>query len=251
MAQHVVLARPLGKSIGADRILSGRLFVAKCMSSEANKAVLATFRYRDFRLFWSGSFLAAMGSQFTTVAMAWQIYELTDSAFQVGMLGLARALPQMILLLFAGLLADAMNRRKLMMCTQISLFCTSSMLVLVTFAGKVSPSMLYGATMLLALFSSLEQPSRQSMLPNLVPREHLARALSLNSTQRYVSVIAGPSLAGLILALLGPAACYMLDALSWLAMLAALLLIRTKLAEGAGWRAVSLRSLREGIEFLW
>lgn len=220
------------------------------MLRDTNEAAFAIFRYRDFRLFWAGSFLSAMGTQFTTVAMAWQIYELTNSAFQIGMLGLARALPQIFLLLFAGLLADAMNRRKLMMCTQVALFCTSATLALLTFAGNVSPAILYGATMLLALFTSLEQPSRQSIIPNLVPREHLARALSLNSTQRYVSVIAGPSLAGLMLALSGPAACYMVDALSWLAMLLSLVLIRIKIPEGAGWRAVSLRSLREGIRFV-
>jgi hypothetical protein len=84
-----------------------------------------------------------------------------------------------------------------------------------------------------------------------VPREHLARALSLQSTQRYVSVIAGPSLAGLVLAFSGPAACYTLDALSWVAMLIALLLMRSQISEGAGWRAVSLRSLREGFQFVW
>ena len=221
------------------------------MPPDTNEAVFATFRHRDFRLFWTGSFLAAMGSQFTTVAMAWQIYELTNSAFQIGLLGLARALPQMALLLFAGLLADAVNRRKLMVCTQISLFCTSGMLAVVSFAGNMSPAMLYGATMLLALFTSLEQPSRQSIVPNLVPREHLSQALSLHSVQRYVSVIAGPSLAGLVLAFSGPTACYTLDALSWLAMLAALARMRSQISEGAGWRAVSLRSLREGLQFVW
>ena len=221
------------------------------MPRDSNDAVSAIFRHRDFRLFWTGSFLSAMGTQFTTVAMAWQIYELTNSAFQIGMLGLARALPQIVLLLFAGLLADAVNRRKLMMCTQISLFCTSTMLAVLTFAGNVSPKTLYAATMLLALFTSLEQPSRQSLVPNLVPREHLAQALSLQSTQRYVSVIAGPSLAGLTLAFSGAAACYMVDAFSWLAMLAALALMRTPIPEGGGWRAVSLRSLRDGLKFVW
>ncbi len=221
------------------------------MPPETNNAVWATLGHRDFRLFWTGSFLATIGSQFTTVAMAWQIYELTNSAFQIGMLGLARALPQIVLLLFAGLLADAVNRRKLMMCTQITLFCTSGALALLTFAGNISPAMLYGATMSLALFSSLEQPSRQSIIPNLVPREHLAQALSLQSSQRYVSVIAGPSLAGLVLAFFGPAACYTIDALSWVAMLIALSLMRSQISEGAGWRAVSLRSLHEGLQFVW
>jgi MFS family permease len=211
---------------------------------------LSPFRHRDFCIFWIGSLLSGIGSQFTAVAMAWQIYELTNSAFQIGLLGLARAVPQAILLLVAGLLADAMNRRKLMMCTQIGLFCVSTMLALLTLSGKASAEMLYLATMALALFSSLEAPARQSMIPNLVPRENLPQALALQGTQRYIPIIAGPSLAGLVLAFSGPAACYVVDALSWLAMLISLSLLRTKLQEGAGWRSVSLRSLREGLRFV-
>jgi MFS family permease len=211
---------------------------------------LSPFRHRDFCIFWIGSLLSGIGSQFTAVAMAWQIYELTNSAFQIGLLGLARAVPQAFLLLVAGLLADAMNRRKLMMCTQLGLFCVSTMLALLTLSGKASAGMLYLATMALALFSSLETPARQSMIPNLVPREDLPQALALQGTQRYIPIIAGPSLAGLVLAFSGPAACYMVDALSWLAMLISLSLLRTKLQEGAGWRSVSLRSLREGFRFV-
>jgi MFS family permease len=214
-------------------------------------ALLSPFRYRDFCVFWTGSFLSGIGTQFTTVAMAWQIYEITNSAFQIGLLGLARAVPQIVLLLVAGLLADAMDRRKLMMCTQSGLFCVSMALALLTLAGKASAGMLYLATMLLALFTSLEQPSRQSIIPNLVPREQLAQALALQGTQRYVPIIAGPSLAGIVLALFGPAACYTVDALSWLAMLASLALLRTKIPEGGGWKTVSLGSLREGLKFVW
>ena len=192
--------------------------------SQSPSALASPFLYRDFCVFWTGSFLSGIGTQFTTVAMAWQIYELTNSAFQIGLLGLARAVPQIILLLVAGLLADAMNRRKLMMCMELGLFCVSMALALLTLAGNASAGMLYAATMLLALFTALEQPSRQSMVPNLVPRAHLARALALQGTQRYVPIIAGPSLAGVVLAMFGPAACYTVDALSWLAMLASLAL---------------------------
>jgi MFS family permease len=192
-----------------------------------------------------------MGTQFTTVAMAWQIYELTNSPLQIGFLGLARALPQIFLLLVGGLLADAMDRRKLMMCTQIGLCCVSTTLSLLTYFGKASPHMLYAATMFLAVFTSLEQPSRQSMIPSLVPREVLAQALDLQGTQRYVPIIAGPSLAGVLLAFSGPAACYAVDACSWLAMLGALRLLRTKIPEGGGWKSVSLNSLRQGLGFVW
>jgi MFS family permease len=216
-----------------------------------NQSSRSPFRHRDFRIFWTGSFFSSIGSQFTTVAMAWQIYELTNSPFQIGLLGLARALPQIVLLLFAGLLADAVNRRKLMICTQTGLFWVSATLALLTYSGIASPQLLYVATMLLALFSSLEQPSRQSLIPNLVPRQDLAQALALQGTQRYVPMIAGPSLAGIVLAFFGPAACYTIDALSWIAMLLALFLLRTKISEGGGMRTVSLRSLKEGIGFVW
>ena len=216
-----------------------------------DKSRLSLLRHRDFCVFWTGSFLSSIGTQFTSVAMAWQIYELTDSALQIGLLGVARALPQIALLLVGGLLADAMNRRKLMMCTQLGLFCVSTLLALLTFAGKASPHMLYVATVFLAFFTSLEQPSRQSMIPSLVPRAQLAQALALQGTQRYVPIIAGPSLAGVVLALWGPAACYTVDACSWLAMLAALRLLRTKIPEGGGWKTISVDSLREGLQFVW
>jgi hypothetical protein len=89
------------------------------------------------------------------------------------------------------------------------------------------------------------------MIPSLVPREVLAQALALQGTQRYVPIIAGPSLAGVLLAFSGPAACYAVDACSWLAMLGALRLLRTKIPEGGGWKSVSLNSLRQGLGFVW
>ncbi|HYA30097.1 MAG TPA: MFS transporter [Acidobacteriota bacterium] len=221
------------------------------MTQKNNSTALAPFRYRDFCVFWTGSFLSSIGTQFTTVAMAWQIYELTNSPLQIGLLGLARALPQIFLLLVGGLLADAIDRRKLMMCTQSGLFCVSTSLALLSFFGKASPHMLYAATMFLAIFTSLEQPSRQSMIPNLVPRANLAQALALQGTQRYVPIIAGPSLAGVVLAFSGPAACYAVDACSWLAMLSALRILRAKVPEGGGWKTISFESLRQGFQFVW
>jgi MFS family permease len=207
-------------------------------------------RHRDFRIFWTGLFVSGMGSQFTTVAMAWQIYELTNSPLQIGLIGLARAVPQVVLLLLGGLLADAINRRTLMLWTQAGLCIVSTLLALLSFHRIASPLTLYIAAAFLAVFNSLEAPARQAIVPNLVPREQLPQALALHSSQRYVGVIAGPSLAGLVLAFSGPAACYAIDALSWLAMLVALLLLRTRLQEGRGWEAVSLHSLWEGFRFV-
>src|SRR5712692_11508106 len=96
------------------------------------RVVPPVLRHRDFRLFWVGALLSAMGSQFTTVAMAWQIYQLTNSPLQVGLLGLARALPQMAVTAFGGVLADRRDRRQIMMVCQVAQFCVSGSLVLLT-----------------------------------------------------------------------------------------------------------------------
>jgi MFS family permease len=222
---------------------------AESEPSVAN-TLLSPLRHRDFRLFWTGLLLSSIGSQFTTVAIAWQIYELTNSSLQIGLIGLSRAVPQIAIILFGGLLADAINRRQLIMCTQASLFVVSGTLALLTLAGKTVPLTLYLATVALALFTSLESPSRQAIVANLVPREDLPRALAMYSSQRYVAVIAGPSLAGLVLALFGSAACYTIDAISWLVMFTFLSLIRSPIPEGEGRTAVSLGSLHAGLRFV-
>src|SRR5213075_1123238 len=94
-------------------------------------------RHADYRTFWLGQALSAFGSQFTTVAMAWQIYELTNSPLQIGFLGLARAVPQMVLLLFGGLLADAVDRRRLLMVVQLLQLCVSASLAILTALGLI------------------------------------------------------------------------------------------------------------------
>jgi MFS family permease len=207
-------------------------------------------RHRDFRLFWGGAVVSALGSAFTSIALLWHLFLLTNSALQVGLIGLAQAIPLISLSLFGGLLADAVDRRRLMIVTQIVQFSISGGLAVLTIAGLVSPLILYVAAALFALASALEGPSRSALVPNLVPSSDLSNAIALNSTQRSVAAIVGPALAGLLLALSGPAFCYGIDALSWFAMLAALLSIRSRPRLIGGRRAVSFDALRDGIAFV-
>lgn len=215
-----------------------------------SKLVPVALRNRNFALFWGGLVLSGMGSQFTTVAMAWQIYLLTGSPLEIGLLGLARAVPQMIILLYGGLLADAFDRRRLMMAVQVGQFGVSGTLLLFSATGAVTPLILYVAAGLLAVFTALETPSRQALVPNLVSREELTSALALNNAQRNVSNIAGPSLAGLLLAFADPGWCYAVDALSWLVMLGALLLITARADLGSRRGTMSLNALGEGLHFV-
>jgi len=216
-----------------------------------SRTPVAALRHREFSIYWGGSVLSLVGSQFTTVAMAWQIYELTNSPLELGLLGLVRGAPMLILLLFGGLLADALNRRHLMMATQIGQMCVSAALSMMTFAGSVTPGVLYTASLFLALFSALEQPARTAIIPNLVPRNDLANALALSATQRHLATIIGPSLAGILLARSGATFCYAVDAASWIAMLAALMIMRPLAQSAGGRRALSMKALGEGVEFVW
>lgn len=190
-------------------------------------------RYRDFRLFICGALVSHAGTQFTIVAMAWQMYQLTNSPLQVGLLGLARAVPQIALSLFSGILADAIDRRRLLIILQLANCAVSASLAVLTIGGMMTPGKLLAAAVLFAIASSVETPSRQAIVPNLVPASVLRPAIATNNTQRYASMIAGPSLAGVALAVSGPGLCYAIDAASWFAMLVALLMIRKPLQDSA------------------
>ncbi len=219
--------------------------------SASGRTPLAALRYRDFRVLWIGLLISTFGSQFTTVAMAWQIYELTSSPLQLGLLGLARGVPLLLLLLYGGVLADAMDRRRLMIMMQIAQFVVTGVLALLTFSGSITPVAIYVGSVLLAVLAALEGPSRQAIIPNLVPRTELTSAVALNSTQRQISTIAGPSIAGLVLAAGGAEICYAINTLTWLAMLAALLLISGQTQERTIRRAPGLRLLGDGFHFVW
>ena len=208
------------------------------------------FRHRDFSLFWTGAVLSQIGNQFTVVAMAWQIYELTDSPLQIGLLGLGRALPQISLALVGGVLADAIDRRRLLMSVQLIQLGVGVGLTVLTFADAITPSLLFGSAVLLSFGAALENPPRQAIVPSLVPAADLSSAVALNTTQRSIGLILGPSLAGVVLTLSGPGLCYLLDSVSWLVMLLALALIRTRPAQRQRIAIMSIESMLAGAKFV-
>jgi MFS family permease len=211
-------------------------------------ALPPAFQYRDFTLFWTGATLSQVGSQLTVVAMAWQIYELTDSPLQIGLLGLGRAIPQIALALVGGVLADAMDRRRLMMVIQVGQLGVSIALTALTIVGAITPSMLFAAAFVLAFGNALENPPRQAIVPNLVPESVLSSAIALNTIQRSVGLILGPSAAGVLLALSGPEICYGIDAATWVVMLVALALVRARPIERK--LALSVTALLAGARFV-
>jgi MFS family permease len=208
-----------------------------------------------------------------TVALHWHVYLLTRSPLALGALGLTRVVPIILLSLFGGLTADRYDRKRVMARAQLAMLLGAAALSALTFAGRESLALLYAANALLAAATAFDSPSRQALVPRLVPEAELPAALSLNLTMFHAAFIGGPALAGLIIAGVGQPAgglralsaagasadtarlalIYGLNALSFVGVLVALKLIRASGAAAAPGRAADspLAALREGLRFVF
>lgn len=196
----------------------------------------STLRHRDYRLLWFGQIVSLAGSQMQVVATGWLVLQLTNSAFQLGLLGLLRALPVMILALLGGAIADAFDRRRLLLATQSILLTIAAILAFTTATGTVSMPLIYALTVIAGATNAFDNPARQSLIPNLVPREELTAALTLNITTFQLGQIVGPLIGGVIVARFGAQGAYAIDALSFVAVLIALGLMRARFAPAMGER---------------
>lgn len=210
---------------------------------------LAPFRSRDFRLLWFGSFVSQAGSQMHVVAVAWQVYELTRNPLALAGIGAARLVPLVLLALGSGVLADALDRRKLMLFSQVAMMLCAAALALASSLGIVTIWWIYIVTALSSAAATLGNPARQAIVPSLVPRELLSSALSLNIISWQTATIVGPSLAGIIIAWMGVAMVYWIDTVSFVAVIVALLLMRVGAIVGER-RPINLRAALEGFAFV-
>jgi MFS family permease len=210
---------------------------------------LAPFRSRDFTLLWFGSFVSQAGSQMHVVAVSWQVYELTKDPLSLGGIGVARIIPLVLLALGSGVLADAVDRRKLMLFSQIAMMLCSAALAVASSLGIVTIWWIYIITALSSAASTLGMPARQAIVPSLVPREHLPSALSLNIISWQAATIMGPTIGGFVIAWLGVALTYWIDAFSFVAVIIALLLMRVGALVGER-RPVNLKAALEGFAFV-
>jgi len=190
-----------------------------------------------------------MGSQVQRVAVAWQIYELTHSPVALGLVALFRALPILSFGVLSGVVADAVDRRRLMVVTQSLMALSSAGLAALSLTHHASASAIYALTFLHGCGQAFDSPARQSIVPALVPRETLSNALSLNATTLKLASVIGPGLGGLIIEAGGLSVAYLLDAASFLAVIGALLGMRHRHVPPKESR-VSLGAALEGLRFI-
>jgi MFS family permease len=215
-------------------------------------------RHRDFARLMASQVLSVTGSQMQVVAINWQVYRLTHSPLALGFIGLTRVVPIIVFSLWAGVVADRHDRRRVMIVTQLTMTAIALALAAVTFTDRATLWLIYALNALSAAAGTFDGPSRQALIPRLVPAEDLPGALSLNFSAFQVSTIAGPALAGAVIAAApaderGLALIYVLNALSFLAVVVALALMRTSGAVPAadGAPAHPVAALFEGLRFVF
>jgi MFS family permease len=212
---------------------------------------LASLRYRDFRLLWFGQLVSMSGTQMQRVAIAWHIYLLTHDPIALGLIGVFRVLPVLIFSLIGGVVADAQDRRRVLLLTQTAMMLSAALLAVITFMGNVSAPVIYVLVSLTAVAGSFDGPARQSLVPNVVPREHVANAFSLNSIMGEVARVVGASVGGLVIASLGGVgSVYALNAFSYLAIIGAVLMMRPVPRVKLERKTLSLQAVFDGFRYM-
>jgi len=210
-----------------------------------------SLKHRRFRLLWLGMLFSIAGSRMQFWALLWHIRTLTDQPIALGGIGLARILPVIVFSLIGGAVADVVDRRRVMFITQSVMALVAVALGWFTATGRITVWHIYALTAIQAVAMAFDLPSRQSLVPNLVPVRDLPNAFSLQSIAFQAGSIIGPALSGLIIGYLGQAEVYYLNALSYLGVLYALLRIGRVPQQVAEQSRVSLAAIKEGVQFIW
>jgi MFS family permease len=190
-------------------------------------ALPPVLRHRDFNLYWFGVVFSQIGTRGTVAANLFQVYELTKSIPVTGLVGLAQAVALLVLSPLGGAYADRMDRRRLLQGAQTVSLLVALSLAAVTFAGHVQAWHVLVSVVLTTAAATFDQPARQALIPAMVPRAELPQAFALLNPSRELAILIGPALAGILIAVNGPALMYAVDAVTYLVLIVILGLLHT------------------------
>jgi MFS family permease len=217
---------------------------------------LSAFRHRNFRLFWSGQLVSLTGTWMQGTAQAWLVLELTNDPLALGIVAAAQFTPVLVLGLFAGIVADATSKRRLLVLTQMASAALAVALGLLVVGGAVQPWHVYLLALGLGVVNAFDMPTRQSFVVEMVGRGDVGNAVALSAAVFNGTRIIGPALAGVLIALIGTGPLFLFNALTYQAVVVSLLLMRpaelvtaARAPVGRSWRAVVDR-LAEGLRYV-
>ena len=189
--------------------------------------MLRALRYRNYRLYFTGQSISLIGSWMTRIATSWLVYRLTGSALLLGLTGFAGQIPSFLLAPFAGVLVDRWNRQKLLVITQILALLQSLALAILTLTHRITVAEIIGLSIVQGLINAFDMPGRQAFAVQMVDdKADLGNAIALNSSMINAGRLIGPALGGVIIAAVGEGYCFLIDSISYVAVIASLLMMR-------------------------
>ncbi len=206
--------------------------------------------HRNFRLFWTGQTVSLIGTWMQTVGQGWLALELTNSAFLVGVVSAAGSFPVLLLSLYGGVVADRYSKLRIVIICQALLLAEAGALWWFTWSGRIGVGSLLALTTLNGVISAFEIPARQAMIVELVSREDLVDAIALNSGGFNLARIIGPSIAAIVLAKWGVAACFGINAVSYFAVLASLSQVRLPRWVPREYLVSPIEQLKQGFQYI-
>jgi MFS family permease len=214
-------------------------------------SALRALRSRNYRLFVVGQLISLVGTWMQMVAQSWLIYRLTASAAKLGLIGFAGQIPIFVLAPLGGVIADRVNRHRILIVTQTAMMVLAFALAALTLSGHVQVWHIFMLASLLGVTNAFDIPARQAFLVEMVDREDIVNAIGLNSSMLNGARVIGPGIAGVVVAAVGEGWCFLLNAISYVAVIAALLMMRVRARAQVPAQVSAWESVVEGFAYSW
>ena len=214
-----------------------------------NQTVLPALQYRNYRLFFGGQSISLIGTWMQRIAMSWLVYRLTNSALWLGVVGFTGQIPIFLLTPFAGVLADRMNRQRILVITQTLAMIQALILALLVLTGTIAVWHILSLSIFLGIVDAFDMPMRQSFMVEIVEKKDLGNAIALNSSMVNSARLLGPSIAGMLIASMGEGMCFLLNGLSYLAVILSLLAMKITSKRTETPNTYVLHGLKEGFHY--
>lgn len=212
---------------------------------------LRAFQSRNFRLYFSGQSISLIGTWMQRTAVYWVIYERTGSSFMLGLAVFAAQFPSFLLSIMGGVASDRYNRYRLLLTTQVASLIQATLLTILVASGRFEVWHILALTAVLGAINAFDVPARQAMIYDMVKNKfHVPNAIALNSSMVHLARIIGPALSGIVLEAVGAAVCFSINAASFLAVIASLLLMRLPPPKKVARTTNALTDMKEGFTYL-
>jgi MFS family permease len=212
--------------------------------------MFAALRHRNYRLYWIGTLIANTGDWMDQIALGWLMWQLTGSGSYLGIMAFCRAFPILLFTLFGGVLADRLERRRLLQGTQTFAMLLALLLALLVWTDVVRVWHVLAIAALRGIMLSVNLPTRQALISDIVSREHLSNAIALNSATMNLTRVFGGSLGGLLITIVGTAGVFLLNGLSFIILIASLALMTIPPLTRTAPRRNFVRSIGEGLSYV-